>query len=45
LIDGVYEQAKLAGSPRATHKTNRTAMRLYDAVAERPGFVYRKLFG
>ncbi|HUI16606.1 MAG TPA: GNAT family N-acetyltransferase [Alphaproteobacteria bacterium] len=47
LINGVYEQAKLAGSPRVywqTHETNRTAMHLYDKVAERSGFVvYRKL--
>ena len=47
LINGVYEQAKLAGSSRVywqTHETNRTAMQLYDKVAERPGFViYRKL--
>ena len=48
LINGVYDQAKLAGSSRVywqTHETNRTAMQLYDKVAERPGFViYRKLF-
>jgi GNAT superfamily N-acetyltransferase len=48
LINGVYEQAKLAGSSRVywqTHETNGTAMQLYDKVAERPGFViYRKLF-
>jgi GNAT superfamily N-acetyltransferase len=48
LIDGVYEQAKLAGSSRVywqTHETNHTAMQLYDKVAERSGFVvYRKLF-
>lgn len=47
LINGVYEQAKLAGSPRVywqTHETNITAMRLYNKVAERSGFiVYRKL--
>jgi GNAT superfamily N-acetyltransferase len=47
LIQGVYEQARLAGSPRVywqTHQTNRTAMRLYDGVAEHSGFVvYRKL--
>jgi GNAT superfamily N-acetyltransferase len=47
LINGVYEQAKLAGSSRVywlTHETNATAMQLYDKVAERPGFViYRKL--
>ena len=47
LINGVYAQARLAGSPRVywqTHETNHTAMQLYDKVAERPGFViYRKL--
>jgi GNAT superfamily N-acetyltransferase len=47
LINGVYQQAKLAGSPRVywqTHQTNRTAMQLYDKVAEHSGFVvYRKL--
>ena len=46
LIHAVYEQAQRAGSPRVywhTHETNRTAMRLYDQVAERSGFVvYRK---
>jgi GNAT superfamily N-acetyltransferase len=45
LIESVYEQAKLAGSPRVywlTHETNETAMKLYDNVAERSGFiVYR----
>jgi GNAT superfamily N-acetyltransferase len=48
LIDGVYQQARLAGSPRVywqTHQTNLTAMQLYDAMAEHSGFVvYRKLF-
>jgi GNAT superfamily N-acetyltransferase len=48
LINGVYERAKLAGSPRVywlTHETNRPAMQLYNKVAERSGFVvYRKLF-
>jgi GNAT superfamily N-acetyltransferase len=47
LIEAVYEQARLAGSPRVywqTHETNRIAMQLYDKVAERSGFVvYRKL--
>jgi len=46
LINEVYKQAKLAGSSRVywqTHETNLTAMRLYDNVAERSGFlVYRK---
>ena len=45
LINGVYERAKLAGSPRVywqTHETNLTAMKLYDKIAERSGFlVYR----
>jgi GNAT superfamily N-acetyltransferase len=48
LINGVYEQARRAGSSRVywqTHETNHTAMQLYDKVAERSGFVfYRKLF-
>ncbi len=48
LINGVYERAKLEGSSRVywqTHETNRTAMQLYDKVADRSGFVvYRKLF-
>jgi GNAT superfamily N-acetyltransferase len=46
LIEAVYERARIAGSPRVywqTHETNLTAMRLYDKVAERSGFVvYRK---
>jgi GNAT superfamily N-acetyltransferase len=46
LIEAVYERARIAGSPRIywqTHETNLTAMRLYDKVAERSGFVvYRK---
>ncbi len=46
LINAVYEQAKLAGTSRVywlTHETNSTAMKLYDQVAERSGFVvYRK---
>ena len=45
LISAVYEHAKVAGSPRVywqTHETNSVAMRLYDQVAERSGFlVYR----
>ena len=47
LINGVYAQAKLVGSPRVywqTHETNHTAMQLYDKVADKPGFViYRKI--
>jgi GNAT superfamily N-acetyltransferase len=46
LIEAVYDRAHAAGSPRVywqTHETNRTAQRLYEAVAERSGFiVYRK---
>jgi GNAT superfamily N-acetyltransferase len=46
LIEAVYAQARLAGSQRVywqTHETNQTAMRLYDQVAERSGFiVYRR---
>ena len=47
LIEAVYECARLAGIPRVywqTHETNAVAMRLYDSVAEKSGFVvYRKL--
>jgi GNAT superfamily N-acetyltransferase len=47
LIEAVYGKAREAGSPRVywlTHETNHTAMRLYDAVAERSGFLqYRKM--
>lgn len=46
LIENVYDRAKAGGSARVywlTHETNATAMRLYDSVAERSGFVvYRK---
>ena len=46
LIEEVYQRAKLAGCSRVywhTHETNATAMRLYNKVAEKPGFlVYRK---
>ena len=46
LIEAVYERARVAGSPRVywqTHETNATAMKLYDKVADRSGFVvYRK---
>ena len=48
LINGVYEQAKLAGGSRVywqTHETNHTAMQLYDKVADKTGIVvYRKVF-
>ena len=46
LIEQVYERARKAGSSRVywlTHETNETAMKLYDKVAEKSGFlVYRK---
>jgi GNAT superfamily N-acetyltransferase len=46
LINAVYEQARIDGVSRVywqTHESNATAMRLYDQVAERCGFVvYRK---
>jgi GNAT superfamily N-acetyltransferase len=46
LIEGIYAKAREAGAPRVywqTHETNKTAMKLYDKVAERSGFVvYRK---
>jgi GNAT superfamily N-acetyltransferase len=48
LIEAVYERARVAGSSRVywqTHETNATAMRLYDQIAEKSGFlVYRHLF-
>jgi GNAT superfamily N-acetyltransferase len=47
LIEAIYAAARAAGSPRVywqTQETNATAMRLYDQVAEKSGFlVYRKL--
>lgn len=46
LIEAVYTEAKKAGSERVywqTHETNEIAMRLYDQVATKSGFVvYRK---
>lgn len=46
LIEAVYAYAKASNSERVywhTHETNRTAMRLYDDVAVKPGFVmYRQ---
>jgi GNAT superfamily N-acetyltransferase len=46
LIEQVYKLARQAGSSRVywlTHETNKTAMKLYDKVAEKSGFiVYRK---
>ena len=46
LIEAVYARARADGLSRVywlTHETNRTAMKLYDQVAENSGFVmYRK---
>jgi GNAT superfamily N-acetyltransferase len=46
LIEAVYAAAAEAGASRVywqTHETNATAMRLYDQVADKSGFlVYRK---
>jgi GNAT superfamily N-acetyltransferase len=47
LVSAVYDAARAAGASRVywqTHETNTTAMRLYDQMADRSGFVvYRKL--
>ena len=47
LIEAVYEAARRTGVRRVywqTHESNETAMRLYDQVAERSGFiVYRRI--
>ncbi|HEX4505047.1 MAG TPA: GNAT family N-acetyltransferase [Alphaproteobacteria bacterium] len=49
LIGYVYDVAREAGSPEVywlTHETNRTAMKLYDRIADRPGFVqYSRTLG
>ena len=46
LIEAVYQKAREAGSTRVywqTHESNHTAMKLYEKVAERSGFlIYRK---
>ena len=46
LIEAVYEEARLAGSPRVywmTHESNAQARVLYDQVATNSGFIqYRK---
>jgi GNAT superfamily N-acetyltransferase len=46
LIEHVYAQAKARGCARVhwlTHETNFDAMKLYDRIADKPGFVqYRK---
>lgn len=47
LVEAVSEQARTAGTPRLywqTHETNAIAMRLYDRIAQKSGFiVYRKV--
>jgi GNAT superfamily N-acetyltransferase len=47
LIEAVYQHALSSGSPRVywqTHETNLGAMKLYDRVADKSGFiVYRKM--
>jgi GNAT superfamily N-acetyltransferase len=46
LIAGVVQAAKQAGAARVywnTHETNAVARRLYDAVAERPGFIQYRI--
>jgi GNAT superfamily N-acetyltransferase len=47
LIEHVYDVAKQAGCARVywlTHESNETAMKLYDQVADKPGFVqYRRV--
>jgi GNAT superfamily N-acetyltransferase len=47
LISRVYEHARISGVPRVywqTHETNAVAMKLYDKVAEKSGFlVYRHI--
>ena len=49
LIQAVYARAREAGASRVywmTHETNATAMKLYDTVADKTGFLqYRKLLG
>jgi GNAT superfamily N-acetyltransferase len=49
LIEHVYAAAAQAGASRVhwlTHETNLEAMKLYDRIADRSGFVqYRKLMG
>jgi GNAT superfamily N-acetyltransferase len=48
LIGAVYERAQADGASRVywqTHETNSVAMKLYDQMAQKSGFiVYRKLF-
>jgi GNAT superfamily N-acetyltransferase len=48
LIEHVYEEARSRGASRVywtTHESNHDAMKLYDRIADRSGFLqYRKLF-
>jgi GNAT superfamily N-acetyltransferase len=48
LIEHVYEDARRRGASRVywtTHESNHDAMKLYDRIADRSGFLqYRKLF-
>ncbi len=47
LIDAVYERARSAGASRVywmTHETNSLAMKLYDKVAEKSGFIVYRHF-
>jgi GNAT superfamily N-acetyltransferase len=48
LIETVYDKARGLACSRVywlTHETNADAMRLYDGIADRSGFVqYRKVF-
>jgi len=47
LIEAVYQRAREANAARVywqTHETNQVAMKLYDSIAEKSGFVvYRKM--
>jgi GNAT superfamily N-acetyltransferase len=46
LILAVCDHARATGSPRVywtTHETNLTAMKLYDKLAERPGFLQYRM--
>ena len=49
LIEHVAETARQAGASRLywlTHESNHDAMKLYDKIAERSGFLqYRRIFG
>ena len=48
LIEAVYERAQQSGAPRVywqTHESNEDAIKLYDKIAEKSGFiVYRRRF-